>query len=172
MPADAVPSWEAAVEAARALHAALGPGRSIGCAESCTGGLAAAAITALPGSSAWFERGLVTYSNRAKIELLGVDAAVLRRCGAVSEEVARAMAENLLRAAPVDATLAITGIAGPDGGSAGKPVGLVWFGWAWRAAGTVHTATQHQIWRGDREAVRLASTRHALLGLAQRLPRG
>ncbi len=163
------PDWNALLDAARALRDALGSGRMVGCAESCTGGLAAAAITALPGSSAWFERGVVTYSDRAKRELLGVDANLLQRCGAVSEEVARAMAAGLLRAAPVDAALAITGIAGPDGGSVDKPVGLVWFGWAWRESGVARIDAQGTVWSGDRGAVRMASAQHALLGLARRL---
>ncbi len=163
------PDWDALLDAARALRAALAAGRMVACAESCTGGLAAAAITALPGSSAWFERGVVTYSDRAKHELLGVDTDLLRRCGAVSEEVARAMASGLLRVAPVDAALSITGIAGPDGGSADKPVGLVWFGWAWRDSGRVQVHAQSRVWSGDRSAVRMASAQHALLGLALRL---
>ncbi|HSV70383.1 MAG TPA: CinA family protein [Methylibium sp.] len=95
-------------------------------AESCTGGLLAAACTSVAGSSDWFERGVVTYSNEAKVELLGVDAALIARHGAVSEEVARAMATGLLQRAPVQLVAAVTGIAGPGGAVPGKPVGTVW----------------------------------------------
>jgi nicotinamide-nucleotide amidase len=161
--------FDALRDAACALRDALPAAWMVGCAESCTGGLAAAAITALPGSSQWFERGVVSYSNRAKHELLGVDDALLQRYGAVSEEVARAMAAGLLRAAPVQATLAITGIAGPDGGSADKPVGLVWFGWACSSAQGPRIDAERRVFAGDRAAVRTAAARHALLGLARRV---
>ena len=156
-------------DAARALREALPAHWMVGCAESCTGGLAAAAITALPGSSQWFERGVVTYSNRAKHELLGVDEALLQRCGAVSEPVAQAMALGLLQGAPLQATLAITGIAGPDGGSADKPVGLVWFAWAHSTPHGARVDAEQRVFAGDRAAVRIAAARHALLGLARRL---
>lgn len=95
-------------------------------AESCTGGLLAAACTSVAGSSDWFERGIVSYSNAAKVELLGVEAALIERHGAVSEEVARAMAAGLLQRAPAQLVAAITGIAGPGGAVPGKPVGTVW----------------------------------------------
>ena len=101
-------------------------------AESCTGGLVAGAITAIPGSSGWFQRGFVTYSNEAKTEMLGVPAETLARHGAVSEETARSMAEGALRTSRADYAVAITGVAGPDGGTAAKPVGMVCFGWAAR----------------------------------------
>jgi len=103
-------------------------------AESCTGGLVAAAITAVAGSSAWFDRGFVTYSDAAKQELLGVPMALVRTHGAVSEVVARAMAEGALSRSRADVAVSITGIAGPGGGSAAKPVGTVWLGLAWRHA--------------------------------------
>ncbi len=103
-------------------------GLTIGTAESCTGGLLSAYITAVPGSSKVFERGFVTYANEAKMEMLGVDADLLAAHGAVSEPVARAMAEGVLARAPVDLAASITGIAGPGGGSADKPVGLVFIG--------------------------------------------
>jgi nicotinamide-nucleotide amidase len=103
-------------------------------AESCTGGLMAGACTALAGSSVWFERGLVTYSNAAKTELLGVPAELIARHGAVSEPVARAMALGALAQHERTIALAVTGIAGPGGGVPGKPVGTVWLGWAWRGA--------------------------------------
>ena len=127
-------------------------------AESCTGGLIAAACTDLAGSSNWFERGFVTYSNEAKTELLGVDAALIARHGAVSEEVARAMAQGALAHSRAQVALAVTGVAGPGGGSAVKPVGTVWFGWATPSGVTA----QLQRFDGDRAAVRQASVRHAL----------
>ena len=127
-------------------------------AESCTGGLIAGACTDLPGSSAWFERGFVTYSNAAKTELLGVPAALIEAHGAVSEPVARAMAEGALAHAHVQASVAVTGVAGPSGGSADKPVGTVWFGWC--VAGRTHSALRR--FDGDRAAVRAQTVAHAL----------
>jgi nicotinamide-nucleotide amidase len=135
-------------------------------AESCTGGLVAGAITAIPGSSGWFDRGFVTYSNEAKVELLGVDSDTLEREGAVSEATARAMAEGAVQASRADVAVAVTGIAGPDGGTPAKPVGMVCFAWAGRD-GPVTAATHH--FRGDREAVRRASVVVALQGLVERL---
>ncbi len=135
-------------------------------AESCTGGLIAGACTEVSGSSDWFERGFVTYSNAAKTELLGVPAELIGQHGAVSEPVARAMAAGALAHSPAHLAGAVTGVAGPTGGSADKPVGTVWFGWA-TPAGTV---TEHQRFDGDRAAVRAATVRHALAGLLQRLP--
>ncbi len=174
MAGEARASWQNVLDAALALRALLlERGWMLGCAESCTGGLVAAAITCFAGSSDWFERGFVTYSNRAKTELLGVPVALLAAHGAVSREVALAMARGVLAHAPVQAALSITGIAGPAGGTADKPVGLVWFGWAWLDAqqpARVHAEAQSFIWPGDREAVRLASARFALEGLGQRLP--
>ena len=136
-------------------------------AESCTGGLIAAACTDLAGSSAWFERGFVTYSNAAKTELLGVPAALIAAHGAVSEPVARAMAIGALARANVQAGIAITGIAGPGGGSADKPVGTVWFGWG---AGAL-LETECRRFEGDRAAVRAQATAHALAGLLARMDR-
>ena len=101
-------------------------------AESCTGGWIAQTATAIPGSSQWFDRGYVTYSNRAKMEVLGVPEDILERYGAVSEQTAAAMAAGAIEAARVDVSVAVTGVAGPDGGSAEKPVGMVWFGWCLR----------------------------------------
>lgn len=147
-------------------------GAMLATAESCTGGLIAGACTDLAGSSDWFERGVVTYSNRAKHELLGVPEAVLAAHGAVSEPVARAMAEGLLARAPVAITAAVTGIAGPGGGSAEKPVGLVWLAWAWRSAdGVLRTEALRQVFPGDRAAVRAATVACALQGVLDRLPR-
>ena len=127
-------------------------------AESCTGGMIAAACTDLSGSSNWFERGWVTYSNAAKTTELGVPAALIAQHGAVSEPVARAMAEGALNNASAQVGVAVTGVAGPTGGSPDKPVGTVWFGWA-TPAGVV-SEVQH--FDGDRAAVRSATVQHAL----------
>ena len=134
-------------------------------AESCTGGMIAAACTDLAGSSNWFERGFVSYSNAAKTELLGVDAELIARHGAVSEEVARAMVEGAIRHSRAQVAVAVTGVAGPAGGSAAKPVGTVWFGWA-TPAGVVSETRRFD---GDRAAVRMATVRHALQRLAELL---
>jgi nicotinamide-nucleotide amidase len=130
-------------------------------AESCTGGAVAVACTDLAGSSAWFERGFVTYSNAAKTELLGVDAALIETHGAVSEAVARAMAHGALANSHAQVSLAVTGVAGPGGGSPAKPVGTVWF--AWGVSGQVQT--QKMQFAGDRASVRRAAVHHALQGL-------
>ena len=135
-------------------------------AESCTGGLIAGACTELSGSSDWFERGFVTYSNRAKTELLGVDAALIDDHGAVSEPVARAMAVGAVERSGARCAVAVTGVAGPTGGTPAKPVGTVWFGWCTPAG----IFTERQRFNGDRAAVRRASVVHALGGLLQRLP--
>lgn len=143
-------------------------------AESCTGGLIAAACTDLAGSSDWFDRGIVSYSNAAKSELLGVPAALIEAQGAVSEPVARAMAAGALATTHGRARLAVavTGIAGPGGGSAAKPVGLVWLAWAWvDGAGSLHSEALQQHFAGDRAAVRQATVACALQGLLQRVPR-
>ncbi len=135
-------------------------------AESCTGGLIAAACTSLAGSSLWFERGFVSYSNAAKTEVLGVDATLIARDGAVSESVVRAMAHGAVQHAQAQVAVAVTGVAGPGGGSADKPVGTVWFGWA-TPAGVV-SEVQH--FAGDRAQVRAATVAHALqrlVGLLQ-----
>ncbi|MCY7315711.1 MAG: CinA family protein [Rubrivivax sp.] len=132
-------------------------------AESCTGGLVAAACTALPGSSDWFERGFVTYTNEAKTQLLGVDAALFAQVGAVSEKVARAMVAGALQHAPVQLALAVTGIAGPGGAVSGKPVGTVWLAW-----GTAHQVQAERLQLpGDRDAVRSASVKAALRRLIE-----
>jgi len=136
-------------------------------AESCTGGMIAASLTDIAGSSDVVERGFVTYSNAAKTELLGVSADLIARLGAVSEEVARAMAAGALAHAPVDLAVAVTGIAGPGGGSADKPVGLVHFGLA-RRGGAVRT--EHHVFPGDRDAVRRATVIRALELLLQAVP--
>ena len=136
-------------------------------AESCTGGLMAATCTDLAGSSAWFERGMVTYSNDAKVELLGVDPALIAQHGAVSEAVARAMVVGALAHAHAQVAVAVTGVAGPSGGSAGKPVGTVWFGLA--VPGQV--VTERCLFAGDRGDVRRATVQHALVRLAELLGR-
>jgi nicotinamide-nucleotide amidase len=134
-------------------------------AESCTGGLIAGACTDLAGSSDWFERGFVTYSNDAKSELLGVDAALIEAHGAVSEPVARAMAEGAVARSRAQASVAVTGVAGPSGGSADKPVGTVWFGWSVDG----RTRTERRRFDGDRAAVRAATVHYALQTLVELL---
>ncbi len=152
--------------ARQALDAAAARGLMIATAESCTGGLVAGALTAVAGSSAVVERGFVTYSNAAKSELLGIPAALIARHGAVSLEVARAMAEGAVARSAATVSVAVTGIAGPGGGSAEKPVGLVHFAAA-GPAGLIHVERRF----GDigREAVRLESVRAALRLLLDRI---
>jgi len=156
---------DAAEPAVRALAAALTARRlTMATAESCTGGLIAAACTAIAGSSDWFERGVVTYSNAAKTELLGVPADLITRCGAVSAEVARAMAQGVLAHTPAALALAVTGVAGPGGGSPDKPVGTVWLAWAVR--GGVCDTRLLQL-DGDRAEIRMRTVLLALeAGLA------
>lgn len=149
---------------AEALLALLrGRGQRVATAESCTGGLIAAALTAVAGSSDVVDRGFVTYSNAAKTELLGVPASLVETHGAVSEAVARAMAEGAVARSPAELAVAVTGVAGPGGGTAAKPVGLVWFGLARRGAATL---AESRVFPGDRAAVRLATVRHAFALLA------
>lgn len=136
-------------------------------AESCTGGLVAGAITSIAGSSAWFERGFVTYTNEAKTGMLGVAPGLIEDHGAVSEPVARAMAEGALTHSPADLAVAVTGVAGPGGGTAAKPVGMVCFAWA-RRGGETDVVTLHL--PGDRAAVREAAVTAALRGLRARIP--
>ena len=133
-------------------------------AESCTGGLVAAAITAIAGSSDWFERGFVTYSNEAKHEMLGVPVMVIAESGAVSEAVAMAMAEGARSTSRAHCALSVTGVAGPGGGSTAKPVGMVCFGWVVEGA-AARVATRH--FAGDRAAVRSQSVVVALRGLLE-----
>ncbi len=140
-------------------------GQKLATAESCTGGWVAQCLTAIAGSSDWFERGFVTYSNEAKIEMLGVDAETLLAHGAVSEATAAAMAAGARRHSHADWALAVTGVAGPGGGSKDKPVGTVCFGWA-AFDGRVETQTLH--FSGDREQVRAQSVAHALGGVLDR----
>ena len=141
-------------------------GLKLATADSCTGGWVAQAVTTISGSSDWFERGFVTYSNEAKQEMLGVRAETLERTGAVSEETALEMARGALRASHAQVAVSITGVAGPTGGTAAKPVGMVCFGWA-LAGGTADTVTKH--FPGDREQVRRQSVIFALQGVLERI---
>ncbi len=134
-------------------------GLMLATAESCTGGLIAATLTAIAGSSDVVDRGFVTYSNQAKTDLVGVDPALIAAHGAVSEPVARAMAEGAVARSRADIAVSVTGVAGPGGGTAAKPVGLVWFGCARRGGAT---ATLSQVFPGDRTAVRRATVAEAL----------
>ena len=138
-------------------------------AESCTAGGIAFAVTQVAGSSQWFDRGFVTYSNAAKRQALGVSAADLRQHGAVSEPVARAMARGALAASDAHLAVAVTGIAGPGGGSMDKPVGLVCLSWALRRAGELRQRTESRRLAGDRAAVRTQSILIALEGSLQLL---
>ncbi len=143
-------------------------GQMLATAESCTGGLIAGACTDLSGSSAWFERGFVTYSNAAKCELLGVPPALVATHGAVSEAVARAMAAGALSHSAAQWVVAVTGVAGPTGGSHDKPVGTVWFAWA-----SVHgVVAEQRRFLGDRAAVRQAAVQHALAQMLARVLEG
>jgi nicotinamide-nucleotide amidase len=140
---------------------------SIATAESCTGGWLAKCLTDLPGSSDYFERGWVTYSNEAKQTELAVDGRLLARFGAVSEEVALAMVRGALAVSGAQHAVAITGIAGPAGGSAGKPVGTVWIAWGYRQRGRVRVHATRFAFRGSRDAVRRQAVRAALAGVLE-----
>lgn len=131
-------------------------------AESCTGGWIGKVITDIPGSSAWYLGGVVSYSNALKQTLLGVPHSTLATAGAVSEPTARQMAIGALDTLGGEVAIAVTGIAGPDGGMPGKPVGTVWFGWAWRAQAAIETRVALETFTGDREAVRRQTVRRAL----------
>lgn len=144
----------------------LSPNQTITTAESCTGGLISAFITDISGSSQYFERGFVTYSNEAKTELIGVPEDILIAHGAVSKECARAMAEGALKAAKSDYALAVTGIAGPGGGTAEKPTGLVYIGLAQKNG---ETQVWKNIFEGDRTQVRLSTVKTALSKLQHTL---
>lgn len=139
-----------------------GQGRQLVTAESCTGGWIAQTATAIPGSSEWFERGYVTYSNRAKMEVLKVPEQILNTYGAVSRETVAAMATGAIIAAGVDISVAVTGVAGPDGGTVEKPVGTVWFGWGVKDRQPV---TKIERFNGDRRSVRAQTVAVALQGL-------
>ena len=163
-----MPGGIAARVAALAEHL-LARGECLACAESCTGGWVAKVCTDMPGSSGWFERGFVTYTNLAKQEMLGVSAATLEAHGAVSEATVREMADGALAHSAAQWSLAISGIAGPGGGTVDKPVGTVWMAWAgpdnWRQAALYH-------FEGDREMVRRQAVAAALQGLLGQLDNG
>ena len=153
----------------RLAAALLARSATLATAESCTGGLVAAACTSLPGSSAWFERGFVTYSNAAKREMLGVAAELIDTHGAVSREVAAAMAEGALKQSPATYAVAVTGIAGPGGATPGKPVGTVWIAVGERGVAAAPTLLQAQ---GDRAAIRAQTVLAAFDLLLARLGAG
>ena len=137
-------------------------GLKLATAESCTGGWIGKVLTDVAGSSAWFERGFITYSDEAKVAMLGVQPGTLKAHGAVSEAVAREMAAGAADWSQAEVTVAVTGIAGPDGGSPEKPVGTVWIGWRW-ADGKI--LSRHFLFQGDRESIRRQSVLAALEGL-------
>ena len=155
--------------ARRTGEALLAAGRQVTTAESCTGGWIAKALTDVAGSSSWFGAGLVTYSNEAKRSLLGVRAETLDEYGAVSEETVREMAAGALAASGADIAAAVSGIAGPDGGTPDKPVGTVWFAWAVSGATPV-TYAECVHFDGARETVRRRTVCHALGGVLARIP--
>jgi nicotinamide-nucleotide amidase len=140
-------------------------GRRVTLAESCTGGWIGKVLTDIPGSSQWFETGVVAYGNGAKTTLLGVLPAELAAHGAVSEPVVKAMALGALERTGADVAVAVSGIAGPDGGTSGKPVGTVWCAWAWRRGKSVHVRARLKFFKGDREAVRRKAVTDALSGV-------
>ena len=148
--------------AERVGHKLRAAGRRIATAESCTGGWVAKALTDVPGSSQWFECGYVTYSEAAKMRDLGVAIRTLQSFGAVSEQTVREMAEGALRVSGAQVALAISGIAGPDGGTPGKPVGTVWFCAAARAGAAIDIIAEEKLFNGDRAFVRSRSVEHAL----------
>ena len=167
---------DACASAAETVALAITLGEALGArawkvatGESCTGGMIAGAITDVAGSSGWFDRGFVTYSNEAKVEMLGVRPETLAAHGAVSEATAREMASGALARSAADLAVAVTGVAGPSGGTSDKPVGMVCFGWAKRD-GAVETATRR--FGGDRAAIRQATVAVALAGLIERARSG
>ena len=153
--------------AVRVAERLQGAGRSLVVAESCTGGWVAKACTDLPGSSRWFLGGVVTYSDDLKLGLLGVSADTLRQQGAVSQAVVREMAVGALERLGGDISVAVSGIAGPDGGVPAKPVGTVWFAWAVRHADQLEVRTALERFDGDREAIRRQAVASALGGVLE-----
>lgn len=147
------------------VEAAVAAGHTLATAESCTGGWIAKSLTDIPGSSACFGYGIVSYSNAAKESVLGVSAATLERFGAVSGETVREMAEGVLRLSGADVAVAVSGVAGPDGGTRDKPVGTVWFGWAAKQGGKVTSRTERCQLKGDRAAVRARAVITGLEGM-------
>mgnify|MGYP000473532868 FL=1 len=144
-------------------------GKAVSTAESCTGGWVAKALTDIPGSSAVFHYGVVSYSNGAKEHILGVQNATLEEHGSVSQPVVEEMAEGVLNLSGSDMAVAVSGIAGPDGGTREKPVGTVWFAWAIRDGGKIRTETHLAHFDGDRELIRELTVAHALQGVLDRL---
>ena len=144
--------------------------KAVATAESCTGGWIAKALTDVPGSSGCFGYGIVSYSNGAKESMLGVKNRTLAEHGAVSEAVVREMAEGTLRLSGANIAVAVSGVAGPDGGSDEKPVGTVWFAWSMRGPGGIVTDTDLQRYEGNRESVRMQTVIHGLKGVRSRLP--
>ncbi|HET6565176.1 MAG TPA: nicotinamide-nucleotide amidohydrolase family protein [Xanthomonadales bacterium] len=158
---------EAIESCTRQLAVALqARGWMLACAESCTGGWISKCCTDLAGSSAWFDRGYISYSYPAKTEMLGVTTDRLLQFGAVSAEIAADLATGALQRSSVEAALAVTGVAGPDGGTDSKPVGTVWFAWALKGR---ELETDRQCFKGDRDAVRRQTVLHALQGMLLRL---
>lgn len=151
------------------VNALAAADKTVATAESCTGGWLAKAITDIPGSSAVFGYGVVSYSNGAKASLLGVDAGTLEKHGAVSAEVVAEMANGALGLSAADMAVAVSGVAGPSGGSKDKPVGTVWFAWAWKGRVGVKTETQCMHFTGDRDTVRRQTVMGALHGLIERI---
>ena len=144
--------------------------KAVATAESCTGGWIAKALTDVPGSSGCFAYGIVSYSNGAKESILGVNNRTLAEYGAVSESVVREMAEGTLRLSGADFSVAVSGVAGPDGGTDEKPVGTVWFAWSMRGPGGIVTDTDLQRFEGNRESIRMQTVIHGLKGVRRRLP--
>lgn len=144
--------------------------KAVATAESCTGGWIAKALTDVPGSSGCFGYGIVSYSNDAKESMLGVKKRTLLDHGAVSEPVVREMAEAALRLSGADISVAVSGVAGPDGGTDEKPVGTVWFAWSVRSPGGITTETDRQRFPGSRDSIRMQTVRHGLEGVQGRMP--
>jgi nicotinamide-nucleotide amidase len=165
------PAGKSATELAAVVGRLLkSKGEKLVTAESCTGGGVAEAVTAISGSSEWFDRGFITYSNEAKQEMLRVSAATLATHGAVSEDTAREMALGALAASPGTVSVSVTGVAGPTGGTRAKPVGMVCFAWARSGEAVPRSETRH--FPGDRESVRRQSVIRALQGMAELLDDG
>lgn len=152
------------------VHELSAAGKAVSTAESCTGGWIAKALTDVSGSSSCFAYGIVSYSNGAKESMLGVQNETLVKNGAVSEPTVREMAEGALRLSGADISVAVSGVAGPDGGSDEKPVGTVWFAWSLRGPKGITTETDLQHFEGDRTSVRMQTVIHGLRGVRGRLP--
>ena len=161
---------ESIADLARTVVAELSEsGKAVATAESCTGGWIAKSLTDVAGSSAVFSYGIVSYSNGAKEQLLGVSNATLSEHGAVSQEVVSEMAEGALNLSGANIAVGVSGVAGPEGGTDDKPVGTVWFAWARRTDSGVKVDTELQAIQGDRKAVRMQTVTHALNGIRERL---